>query len=29
VPSKFTFDRPLGDLTQLEPRHDSAFDYGH
>jgi hypothetical protein len=27
VPSKFTFDRPLGDLSQLEPQHDSAFIY--
>ncbi|MFO7495442.1 MAG: hypothetical protein R6X05_07380 [Desulfobacterales bacterium] len=27
VPSKFTFDRSLGDLSQLEPRHDSAFEY--
>jgi hypothetical protein len=27
VPSKFTFDRPLGDLSRLEPQHDSVFIY--
>jgi hypothetical protein len=28
VPTKFTFDRPLGDLRQLEPRHDGTYTYG-
>lgn len=27
-PSKFTFNRPLGDLRQLEPRYDGTYTYG-